>query len=45
MGKYYVFFLNSENQWVQSTRETFDTVDDAIKYIGNKKRLKIFKIC
>ena len=41
---YYVFFLNSENQWVQSTREVFKNIDDAMDYIGDKKRLKVFKI-
>ena len=41
---YYIFFLNSENQWVQSTREVFKNIDDAMDYIGDKKRLKVFKI-
>ena len=41
---YYVFFLNSEKQWIQSTREVFKSMDDAINYIGDNKRLKVFKM-
>lgn len=41
---YYVFFFNSEEVWVQSTREVFKSMDDAINYIGDKKRLKVFKM-
>ena len=41
---YYVFFLNSEKQWIQSTREVFKSMDGAINYIGDKKRLKVFKM-
>lgn len=41
---YYIFFLNSENEWIQSTREIFKSMNDAINYIGDKKRLKVFKM-
>ena len=41
---YYIFYLNSEKEWVQSTREVFKNMDEAIKYIGDKKRLKVFKM-
>lgn len=41
---YFVFYFNSENQWVQSTREVFKSMNDAINYIGDKKRLKVFKM-
>ena len=41
---YFVFYLNSDNQWVQSRKEVFKSMNDAINYIGDKKRLKVFKM-
>lgn len=41
---YLVFYLNSDNQWIQSTREVFKSMNDAINYIGDRKRLKVFKM-
>jgi len=41
---YFVFYFNSDNQWIQSTREAFKSMNDAINYIGDKKRLKVFKM-
>jgi len=41
---YYVFYLDAENQWIQSTSEVFKNITDANNYIGDKKRLKVFKM-
>ena len=41
---YFVFYFNSDNQWVQSTREVFKSMNDAINYIGDNKRLKVLKM-
>jgi len=41
---YYVFYFNADKQWVQSTREVFKNITDAKNYIGDKQRLKVFKM-
>ena len=41
---YYVFYFNSEKRWVQSTNEIFTNIADAKNYIGDKQRMKIFKM-
>jgi len=41
---YYVFYFNAEKVWIQSTREAFTNITDAKNYIGDKQRLKVFKM-